>query len=184
MILLLEGFSRINAKSTTGAFLEELELAPSARLPVEAAVYGFACFFFEVFFGAATAGAPSTDTRRSARLERRGAALTAALAAYVATTSGDYLNPLRWTPCCRCPNRRLHSLWPSPPRWSCRQNRNWNREHFPQMIEQLLQETPLIQQHLQEATRAASQQVLFPSARSSFKNGWMDAEVILQDGSF
>jgi hypothetical protein len=52
------------------------------------------------------------------------------------------------------------------------------------MIEQLLQETPLIQQHLQEATRAASQQVLFPSARSSFKNGWMDAEVILQDGSF
>ena len=117
MIPLLEGFSRINAKSTAGAFLAELELAPSARLPVEAAVYGFACFFFEVFFGAATAGAPSTDTRRSARLERRGAALTAALAAYVATTSGDYLNPLRWTPCCRCPNRRLHSLWPSPPRW-------------------------------------------------------------------
>jgi len=92
MILLLEGFSRINAKSTTGAFLEELELAPSARLPVEAAAFGFACFFFEVFFGAATAGAPSTDTRRSARLERRGAALTAALAAYVATTSGDFLN--------------------------------------------------------------------------------------------
>ena len=92
MIPLLEGFSRINAKSTAGAFLAELELAPSARLPVEAAVYGFACFFFEVFFGAATAGAPSTDTRRSARLERRGAALTAALAAYVATTSGDFLN--------------------------------------------------------------------------------------------